>query len=892
MQSKKHAMPNLLVTNVRSIIDKTDELECVLTNNNIDIACITESWLTENIPTEAINIPGYVCYRHDREDGRRGGGVLCYVNTGLSCQVLDQLYDPDIESLWLLCRGTRMPRRVSHIAIGIIYHAPTASSSRATQHILSCLDSISRIHPCAGFILLGDFNQLNDSTIRSYPLKQVVKCATRKSAILDKIYTNIACWYDQPFSMPPIGKSDHNCIVMVSASRCHQYYDHSSYFVYVRSNDNNGKILLSEALRNYNWSTMYRMEKCDDMLNYFNNVVLSLLDYYLPVRVCKRNKADKPWVDDNFRRLIRSRQYAWKHYNMADYRKYRNQVQRTAVNLRKKYYQRHIGKLRDSNPRQWWRDINNITGRSTTQCISTMANNMCNGNVQSLANDINAFLQSVSNDLQPLSVALIPGIAEYFNDYFTIEPFEVERKLSNINVNKSSGPDNIPNWLLRDNSVWLAEPVCAIYNVSIRQGVVPAVWKHANVVPIPKTQPPRVIESDLRPISLTSTLSKVLESFVGCNILETVRDKLDKRQYGALKGRSTTHALMDIIHHWHQALDNNETVRAVFIDYAKAFDHVDHSTVIRKLYDFGVDSVLIRWVCSFLVQRFQRVKLTDCFSKWLPLKGSMPQGTWLGPLIFVLLIDDLSTSCMLHKFVDDLTLTELFKRGESSAMSDHLNTVIEWSKDNLMNVNYKKTKEMLLGAVNGNGIGQLIVDGNTIARVSTFKLLGIHVESNLKWNSHVDYIYAKASSRLYFLKQLKKCSNNIGDMLHFYTTVIRPVLEYACPVWHTSITNEQCIRLESIQRRAIHIINGITEDYTTFCINNNLPSLYERRCEISKRFFNNNVLPSASCLHYLLPNRRDINITVKLRNPSVYCLPTVRTERFKHSFINYAAEHY
>jgi len=118
------------------------------------------------------------------------------------------------------------------------------------------------------------------------------------------------------------------------------------------------------------------------MLNYFNNVVLSLLDYYLPVRVCKRNKADKPWVYDNFRLLIRSRQYAWKRYNMADYRKHRNQVQRTAVNLRKKYHQRHIGKLRDSNPRQWWLDIITITGRSTTECISTMANNMCNGNVQ------------------------------------------------------------------------------------------------------------------------------------------------------------------------------------------------------------------------------------------------------------------------------------------------------------------------------------------------------------------------------------------------------------------------------------------------------------------------------------------------------------------------------
>ena len=350
--------------------------------------------------------------------------------------------------------------------------------------------------------------------------------------------------------------------------------------------------------------------------------------------------------------------------------------------------------------------------------------------------------------------------------------------------------------------------------------------------------------------------------------------------------------MIDLLHHWHHALDNNETVRAIFIDYAKAFDHVDHSTVVRKLYDFGVHNVLIRWVCSFLTQRVQRVKLSDCFSEWLLLKGSMPQGTWLGPLIFVLLIDDLSTGCMLHKFIDDSTLSEFFKKGEPSSMDVYFNNVVEWSRANLMNINYKKTKEMLLGAVNSNEISQLIVDGNTIARVSVYKLLGVHVECHLKWSSHVDYICAKASSRLFFLKQLKTCSTSIADMLHFYIAVIRPVLEYACPVWHTSITNEQCHHLESVQRRAVYIINGLTNDYTTFCIINNLPSLYERRCDLSKRFFNNSVLPSASCLHYLLPCRRDTDVIAKLRNPNVYCLPTARTERYKHSFLNFALEHF
>jgi hypothetical protein len=123
-----------------------------------------------------------------------------------------------------------------------------------------------------------------------------------------------------------------------------------------------------------------------------------------------------------------------------------------------------------------------------------------------------------------------------------------------------------------------------------------------------------------------------LESIVGEWILNFVVSHLDKRQYGGIKGRSTTHALVDILHHWYQALDENKVVRVLFIDYSKAFDHVDHTTFITKLqHEFNLPIILVRWICSFLTDRKQRVKIGDIVSEWLTLNGGLPQGSWLAP---------------------------------------------------------------------------------------------------------------------------------------------------------------------------------------------------------------------------------------------------------------------
>ena len=300
--------------------------------------------------------------------------------------------------------------------------------------------------------------------------------------------------------------------------------------------------------------------------------------------------------------------------------------------------------------------------------------------------------------------------------------------------------------------------------------------------------------------------------------------------------------------------------------------------------------MLIRWVCSFLSHRTQRVKISDAFSEWLQLKGSMPQGSWLGPLTFIILINGLSANCLLHKYFDDTTLSEFVPCGELSVMDQHIADVISWSQANLMNINWKKTKEMCIGPLVKHKIPLLNIDGNIVQRVNVFKLLGVTVDNNLKWDSHVHSICSKASSRLYFLILLRRSSVSKYDLLHFYVSYIRPILEYACPVWHSSVTNEQCQRIETVQRRAMAIIDQ-QYDYLNCCKVYNLLTLYERREMLCRTFFNS-IFKSDSCLNYLLPSPRCSEAVCKLRQYTKYIPNTAKSERYKHSFLPYALDHF
>ena len=223
-------------------------------------------------------------------------------------------------------------------------------------------------------------------------------------------------------------------------------------------------------------------------------------------------------------------------------------------------------------------------------------------------------------------------------------------------------------------------------------------------------------------------------------------------------------------------------------------------------------------------------------------------------------------------------------------MFEHSLIRLCWSSQNLMNINTKKTKEMLLGSILSNSPPLILLNDSTVERVTSFKLLGLTITNNLNWEEHITNVCNKANKRLHYLKLLKRCSVSVDDLLHYYKSVIRPTIEYACPVWQSGLTNDQRDRLESLQRRALKLISN-SYDYELYCVIYDIEPIAVRLDNLARQFFYK-ICRSTDCINYLLPNKRPLDLLNRLRQPN--SLPGIlcKTNRFYRSFIPYAIQHY
>ena len=365
--------------------------------------------------------------------------------------------------------------------------------------------------------------------------------------------------------------------------------------------------------------------------------------------------------------------------NIPVWQSLKYKVQQEIKYRKKTYYKSEVKHLRKSNVRRWWKIVNNMAGKPDNCTSFNFKRDGIILEQSEIVNSLNMFYASVNNDVPIFDITELPPFLPAAEPPPKLEPHEVCRKLLSIKAFKSSGPDNIPSRILKEFAYELAEPITKIFNVSLASGSVPKIWKDSDIIPIPKKQQP-TCEEETRPISLTSCLCKVLEDFVVSWMITDIGDKIDPRQFGCLKGISTTYCLLDMIETWLSFLDGRgRHLRICFLDFAKAFDRIGHNVAVTKLLDLGVRRSLIPWVINFLSNRRHRVKLREFISDWLPSSAVVPQGTKLVPILFLVMINDLNpipSGTDMWKFVDDVSTSEGLTKDSNSNMQSNLDSII------------------------------------------------------------------------------------------------------------------------------------------------------------------------------------------------------------------------
>ena len=478
-------------------------------------------------------------------------------------------------------------------------------------------------------------------------------------------------------------------------------------------------------------------------------------------------------------------------------------------------------------------------------------------------------------------------------DSITATAKDVKDLLSILNVNKAYGPDNISPKLLKEAAPSITETLVKLFNMSLSKGIFPASWKLANVVPIYK-KAEEFFTSNYRPISLLSTIAKVFERVVFKYLFNYFRDNfmISIWQSGFLPGTSTVTQLIEVYDQFCKAVSKGKDIRVVFLDISKAFDRVWHEGLIYKLKGHGIRGTLLKWLMSYLKDRHQRVIINGATSEWGSVKAGVPQGSVLGPLLFLIFINDIThviRHCKIRLFADDTCLYIEVDEPEQAAqaLNDDLTLIQEWANKWLINFSPPKTEDLLISNKQDRPHPQLELNAQPIKKVSSHKHLGVHLTSDLSWSTHAEETAKKANRTLGIIRPLKNKLDR-KSLETLYTSFVRPIIEYADEVWDVPANNRHTLQvLDKVQKEAAKIVTGATALCTTEELNHEAgwQPLAERRClHRANMMYKVNHGLAPTYLQDLLPNQVQARTRYQLRNNTNLDVPLARLSSYSNSF--------
>jgi hypothetical protein len=386
----------------------------------------------------------------------------------------------------------------------------------------------------------------------------------------------------------------------------------------------------------------------------------------------------------------------------------------------------------------------------------------------------------------------------------------VEKLLQNINSNKAAGPDKLPDRVLKEMASEISTVLTHIFNQSLATGQLPKDWIQANIVPVYK-KGDKTRAENYRTVSLTSIACKLLEHIVVSGVLKHT-DKykiLSVFQHGFRSGHSCETQVLLTAHDLAAAHNRKSQVDMAILDFSKAFDKVPHERLLQKLYHYGIRGNTLAWMRSFLTLRTQSVTIEGEKSSPARVASGVPQGTVLGPMLFLLYINDLPDNIMsrVRLFADDCVLyREIHDPSDAVKLQEDLNTLQQWELTWLMEFNPAKCNVVRFSPTRKPILSDYYIHGTLLERTYTHRYLGVLFSEDFKWSNHIDELVKKGNRHLGFVRR-----NTRGLPRDFkqaaYKSLVRPHMEYCATVWDPH-TKKDINRVEQVQRRAARFVNN------------------------------------------------------------------------------------
>ena len=847
-KNQEHNQITVYYANVdNSLLSKTEELNELVAEFSFDVMALNEIKPKNGgiKLLETLNIEGYALFTSDFqiEDTR---GVCIYVKKHLcASQIVPNTALEFNDCVWVSIGNENCDEKV---LLGCLYRSGTpATANKYDKALHENLLWASTNTTFANTIVVGDFNmpniiwnpgpivpppshQNNSATNRSQRrnseemfvgciqdtfFHQLVTEGTRHRnenlSTLDLLFTNEPSAIDQLQYLEPLGASDHVGIKFKVSVETNPSCTKLKKLAYNKGNYDKLRLMMKK-----NWKEFLPENDVQGAYNVFEATLNQAIKECIPVVKIKRKQRTKPlWMTPSALKASQVKRQLWAKYKQTrhrnDFKSYRKARDKAAHDLRKarREFEKKLARNLKTNSKSFWNYVN--SKRKTKSKVNDLidTNGIFTTDDLEKANVLNA------QYAKTFTIEDLENIPEFPEKELLTDPLvsleireeDVIKLLSGLRIDKSPGPDQLHPRILREVADQISTPLTMIFQWSISQGVVPQQWKLADVVPIFK-KGSRSSPENYRPISLTSVVCKLLERIVGKHMLEHAKTNkiIPEQQHGFLAGRSTSTNLLEAMSTWIELLDHNIPLDILYLDYAKAFDTVPHKRLVKKLESIGVKGGLLKWLENFLTGRKQRVIVNSTVSGWFDVLSGVPQGSVLGPLLFLLFISELPSlvNSFVSLFADD---TKMYGKCTNSVLQQDLDNIVSWTQKMQLNFNASKCKVMHLGKENPCLQYTMLNKNNVLCNLESTKLekdLGVHIDQELSFSEHISKQVNKANRILGALKHTFKYINKY-TFTYLYKSLIRPHLEYASVTWSVMTKYNQDL-LERVQRRATKIV--------------------------------------------------------------------------------------